>query len=149
MAGQRYTGWPVLDRFLGEKRRARLLVVALVAAIGSPALFAGFFSAAVWYRRKPEVHKRLMVVATFSLAAPGIGRVLSLVLHLPNNQLLIQSVFLVPLYLCLAWDWRTRDRIHPAYILCIAGNLALFNSGFFARSELWLHIGRGMLRPFL
>jgi hypothetical protein len=90
-----------------------------------------------------------MVVATFSLAAPGISRVLLLVLHLPNNRLLIQSVFFVPFYLCLAWDWKTRGRIHPAYVLGIVGNLALFNSGVFARSELWLSIGRGVLQPFL
>ena len=126
-----------------------LSAARLLISFETVILFAVFFVAAIWYRRKPEIHKRLMVVATFSLAAPGISRVLFLVLHLPNNKLLIQSVFLVPLYICLAWDWKTHGRIHPAYILGIAGNLALFNSGFIAGSEIWQNFARGVLQSFL
>jgi hypothetical protein len=127
-----------------------LSAMRLLISLETIVLFGSFLIAAIWYRKKPEIHKRLMVVATFSLAAPGISRVLLLVLHVPpDNRLLIQSVFLLPLYLCLAWDWRTRGAPHPVYFLGIAGNLALFNSGWFARTDLWQSIGRSLLQPFL
>ena len=37
-------------------------------------VFAPFFAAAVYYRRKPELHKRLMIVATTSLLIAAVGR---------------------------------------------------------------------------
>ena len=37
-------------------------------------VFAPVFAAAVYYRRKPELHKRLMVVATTSLLIAAVGR---------------------------------------------------------------------------
>ena len=37
-------------------------------------LFAGFFGAAVAYRNKPEIHKRLIIAATVALAFAAVGR---------------------------------------------------------------------------
>ena len=37
-------------------------------------VFAPFFAAAIYYRRKPELHKRLMIVATTSLLIAAVGR---------------------------------------------------------------------------
>lgn len=121
----------------------------LLINLGTVVLFAVFFIAAIWQRRTRETHKRLMIVATFSLAAPGIGRVFSLVLHLPPNPLLIQTLFFIPIYICLGWDWKTRKQIHPVYVLGIAANLMLFNSAFIAYSELWQSFGRRVLQLFI
>ena len=37
-------------------------------------LFAGFFGAAVKYRNKPEIHKRLILAATVALAFAAVAR---------------------------------------------------------------------------
>ena len=37
-------------------------------------VFAPLFAAAIYYRRKPELHKRLMIVATTSLLIAAVGR---------------------------------------------------------------------------
>ncbi len=49
---------------------AAFLLLPLVDMI----LFAGFFTAAIVYRRQPEIHKRLMLAATVALAFAAIGR---------------------------------------------------------------------------
>ena len=37
-------------------------------------VFAPLVAAAVWYRRRPETHKRLMLLATVSLLAAAVAR---------------------------------------------------------------------------
>ena len=37
-------------------------------------VFAPLVAAAVWYRRRPETHKRLMLLATLSLLAAAVAR---------------------------------------------------------------------------
>jgi hypothetical protein len=121
----------------------------LFLSFGTIGLFSGFLVAAIRSRRQPELHKRLMVVASCSLAAPGIARVLTRVLDLPPHPLLIQILLVSPLLLCVAHDLRTQGRVHRVLLLGIALNLLLFNHGPFARTDFWLTIGRNLLRPFL
>ena len=51
------------------RRKAQLLGPMLDMLV-----FAPFFAAAIYYRRKPELHKRLMIVATTSLLIAAVGR---------------------------------------------------------------------------
>lgn len=114
------------------------------------ALFAGFLAAAIHYRRKPEVHKRLMVVATYSLATAGIGRVPTRVFDLPpGHPLLNQFLLIAPLLLCAAYDLKTRGKVHVVILAGLVLNLLVFNVGPFARTEFWLSIGRGVLQRFV
>jgi hypothetical protein len=77
--------------------------------------FAPLFAAAVHYRRKPELHKRLMVVATTSLLVAAAVRMPFL--GQPRNLWLMHSIWLAPVLLAMAHDlWRNR-RIHPVYAL--------------------------------
>jgi hypothetical protein len=46
----------------------------LVAPLSDMVFFAPLFAAAVWFRRKPEIHKRLMIVATTVLLVAAVGR---------------------------------------------------------------------------
>ena len=113
-------------------------------------LFAGFLAGAVRYRRQPESHMRLMAVATYSLAAAGIGRVPSRVFDLPpGHPLLSQFLLIAPLLLCAAYDLKIRGKVHAVTLLGVVLNLLVFNLGFFARSDLWTSIGRGLLQPFV
>jgi hypothetical protein len=47
---------------------------SLVGPLLDMIVFAPFFAAAVAYRRKPELHKRLMIVATTALLIAAVGR---------------------------------------------------------------------------
>ena len=46
----------------------------LYVSFADMAMFAGFFGAAIWYRKKPKVHRPAMVVAATSLLVAAVGR---------------------------------------------------------------------------
>jgi hypothetical protein len=119
-------------------------VAAAAAQLLGPLLdmlvFAPAFAAAIYYRRKPELHKRLMVVATTSLLIAAAGRMQFL--GEPRNLLLLHLIWTAPILLAMAHDlWRER-RVHPVYAL---GLVVLVLEGPVLRiavrgSEEWLSI---------
>jgi hypothetical protein len=90
------------------------------------AFFAVLFAVAVVNVRRPEVHKRVMLVATVSLLNAAVGRLFLLVIGAPPPAAgaepppvfvtvpagLITDLLLLP---ALWHDWKTRGRVHPAY----------------------------------
>lgn len=108
--------------------RARAFHVASASMI---ALFAVLVFIAIANVRRPEVHKRLMLLATVSVLPPAIARLFFAVsvgigpglrpgLGPPRT---IESV-LAPSFIADAfilagavYDWRARGRPHPAYLL--------------------------------
>lgn len=105
----------------------------------SISLFAIFFVAAIANIARPEWHKRLILVATVSLLQAGAGRVGFLLathgggpglrpgLVAPPPQFAgVQGAAMVSLFLVAGaiYDWRTRGRPHPAYLIGIAVLLA-------------------------
>lgn len=77
--------------------------------------FAPLFAAAVYYRRKPELHKRLMVVATTSLLIAAAVRMPFL--GQPRNMLLLHSIWTAPILIAMAHDFWRQHRVHPVYAL--------------------------------
>ena len=82
--------------------------------------FAGLAGAGLWHRRRADIHKRLLTLATISLLAAPIAR-------LPFGAPLvgIPGVFaMADLFVvaCIAYDLATLRRVHPATIW---GGLAL------------------------
>jgi hypothetical protein len=70
---------------------------------------------AIGYRRRPEAHKRLMLLATIgSLMAALLTH---LIAHLPNARSLPPAIILIPLVMLYSspavHDLLTRKRIHP------------------------------------
>ena len=61
----------------GEMERAQL---SLLGPLVDMVIFAPFFAASVYYRSKPQLHKRLMIVATTSLLIAAVAEWHSLVL---------------------------------------------------------------------
>lgn len=87
-------------------------------------LFGAFFGAAIVQRRRPETHKRLIVVATVALILPGTGRLVLGVLGL--QPFLVVLVWLSPLLIAMGYDVVTRRCIHPVYLigtLILAANI--------------------------
>lgn len=100
-------------------------------------VFATTVAAAVYFRRRKEVHKRLMLVATIGILTPAIARMLLPIAGAaaPPFALLLTDLFLLP---CLINDKRNFGRIHPAY-LWGGGFLITSQIGrlLLARTETW------------
>jgi hypothetical protein len=77
-------------------------------------VFAPLFAAAVYYRRKPELHKRLMIVATTTLLIAAVGR-----MPFPADlrSPLVHLVWTLPILVAMAHDYWRQRRIHPVYVL--------------------------------
>ena len=77
-------------------------------------VFAVLTAAGWFYRRKPQIHKRLMLMAaTSSLVGPGASRLPFVYGHAPAVATIVVSLLLAgPVY-----DLVTRRRIHPAYVV--------------------------------
>jgi hypothetical protein len=123
-------------------------------------LFGGFFAAAIANINRPEVHKRLMLIASIMTMPPAAGRVIGqLVLDetLPRQIIgappapiaiatiasLAADMFLIA---AIIYDWRTRGRPHPAYLYGLAAVLAVQALRFpLSETPLWRAITDAML----
>lgn len=86
---------------------------ALLGPLLDMLVFAPVFAAAVYYRRKPELHKRLMIVATTSLLIAAVGRMPFF--GEPRNLLLIQLVWSAPILVAMAHDFWRHRRVSAIY----------------------------------
>ena len=123
-----------------------------VLPFGSIALFAAFFAAAVANISRPDWHKRLMIVATASLlqaAAARVGFVLAtgggpgarpgLAPPVPP-EFGIRGTAMVSVILLagVIYDWRTRGRPHPAYLVGLGALFAVaIGSHWFTATAGW------------
>lgn len=112
----------------GYGDRSRAFLIVPVTAIG---LFTGFFVAAIANIRRPDVHKRLMLLATISLLQAAMGRVFFTLITGGGPGLrpglgepppliigLVPSLILELLIVAgLIYDWRTRGRPHPVWLM--------------------------------
>lgn len=79
------------------------------------ASFAAFFAAAVLLRKKPDVHKRLMLLATFSIIPAAVTRV-------PLNFIEQGSLWTANntsdalMLICIAVDVIRNRRLHPVFL---------------------------------
>jgi hypothetical protein len=112
----------------------------LLLPLGDMVLFAGFFGAAVAYRRRPEIHKRLILLATIALLFAAVARIVPF--EPPSIFLL---VWLAPLGAAMFYDWRRRGRVHPAYAIGLVILLVAFARVWAMNHEPWLTIGRALL----
>jgi hypothetical protein len=129
-----FVGFAVADEVLktrlaaGYGDRARAFHIASTSLI---TLFGVFVLAAIAFVSRPEVHKRLMVLATISMIPPAIARVLFAVnvgvsaglrpgIGPPRAVESVIAPGLISDLLILAaliYDVRRRGRPHPAYII--------------------------------
>jgi hypothetical protein len=94
------------------------------------ALFSVFIATAIGMRRRPEAHKRLLLLASIAMVTPAIGRYVAdltrwgastsvpVVVH--TLQILV-ALLAIGLPLTLVYhDLRTRRRLHPATVWGVA-----------------------------
>jgi hypothetical protein len=129
---------PVMHLASGEWTRDRAAGF-LLTTLGDMVLFGAFFSAAVVYRSRPEIHKRLIVAATVALLFAAVGR-----MHFASLAVR-ELVWLSPMFVGMGHDWIQRRRVHPAYLIGTAGLFVGSLRVLATHSEAWLAIGRPLL----
>ena len=110
------------------------------------AYFAAFLAAAVIYRKRPDLHKRAMFVATFSIAVVGLGRLVGRTGI--ESSLVWQPLNLAPLLIAIVYDLLVCRRVYTIIAVGFAVHLFRLNAEYFANSEAWLPIGRALIAPF-
>jgi len=113
-----------------------------IVPLTSIALFTLFVSAALWFRRRAALHKRLMVLAMIAALTPATARLIAfagLREHAMFVQLAVLTMFVA---WCFLADWRSSGRVHPVFVV---GGLAIVVSWplrwWVARTEWWTAIG--------
>jgi hypothetical protein len=111
----------------GWTDRSRPFAIVTLSAL---CLFLGFFTAAIFQVRRPEWHKRLMLVASILLAEAAVARASTFVIGqfvaLPTTSggpppvsVTLQGIPIMSALLLVGalYDWRKRGRPHAAYIV--------------------------------
>lgn len=108
--------------------------------------FGLFVAMGTALRRRPEIHKRLMLLATIAVIGPGVTRAAAL---LAGHGIRDSHVAVMSVLLLVAWlyDWRTRGR--PHWILVSGGALLIatqLTRRLIGGSEIWAHIGNWLIQ---
>ena len=112
--------------------------------LGDMVLFAGFFGTAVAFRGRPEIHKRLVLLACIAVMFAGAFR-LSYALSRPLQIV----VWYLPLVAGMVYDRYKLGRVHPVYWIGAAIMAIALLRIPFGETELWHGIGTRLLTPFL
>jgi hypothetical protein len=96
--------------------------VALALGLFDIIAFATLVSWAIFWRRRSDWHKRLMLSATILLLGAAVVRIVAFNgVHDPRYFILAEYcsafVFFVP---CFTYDWMTRRKLHPANVVGLA-----------------------------
>ena len=108
----------------------------LLAPLTDMIVFPIFFGAAVYYRRKPEVHKRLMLVATTTLLVAASLRMSFLGEPLPRATRIF--IWFSPVLLGIAYDLIAKRIVHPVYVIGLAALYVVSLRGALVESDAWL-----------
>jgi hypothetical protein len=132
-----------VQHFKGGEQTLDQVAGFMIIPLGDMVLFAGFFIPAVIYRNRPELHKRLMLLATNALLFAAAGRMSSFI---PLGVAVV--VWLTPVLIGMAYDKWTRRKVHPLYYAGLVILLIGFARIALVQSEAWLRIGRVIIRAF-
>ncbi len=114
-------------------------VAFLFIPLSDMVLFATFVGAALFCYKRPEYHKRLMLLATVAILPAPFARLFgTLGLQDPVTAILIMDSFI---FAGIAWDLYSKKRPHKVYLAGGALMLAVhFYRTFFFGSDWWMAI---------
>jgi hypothetical protein len=145
---------PVINFHAGiwDARRAETF---LATPLGDMVLFGGFFGAAIAWRTKPEIHKRLIVLAAVAIMFAAVGRAATnagMLIDEPNaftSRTLRLALWYSPVIVTMAHDLVTRRRIHPVYLIGVVAMAVAFLRLPYSQTEQWRGMARAILAPFM
>jgi len=118
----------------GEIREAhRSLIISSVDLL----LFGGFLSAAIIYRKKPQIHKRLIIVTTVVLLGPAAGRMT----FLPSPAQAL-AVMYSPMLFGMAFDFATRGKVYKVYVIGLILHFASLARLLLLDSDTWFNFSK-------
>jgi hypothetical protein len=101
-------------------------------------LFAVLVGTGVAFRRRPELHKRLMLLAMVSLLAPAIARITLLFTHSGMVQML---AFDFCILVCVIVDTIIHRKLHPVFVWGGLLIVVSFHLTFAAvQTKMWLNL---------
>lgn len=87
----------------------------LIIPLGDMVIFAILISTALYYRKRLDIHKRLMLLAAINLLTPAIARIpLSFIVH--GGPLVFFGLTDLVLIGFVAFDTIRHRRLHPAFL---------------------------------
>ena len=122
--------------------------VFLMFPFASVGVFALFAALGVANRSRPDVHKRLMLLATVSLLIPALARIVNQVQATPVIPGPFGALVLINLFIAAlaTYDLAARGRLHPATFW--AGGLLVLSEPLrvaIAHTEPWQDFARGLM----
>ena len=125
---------------------------SIVSLLGA-ATMAAMFATAIVYVSKPEIHKRLMISLNAIMMNAPLGRVFMVLLAPPDAKgpppvevTLGPAIVILAFFAAgMIYDWRTRGRPHPTYLVGLSVHV-LYSAIclLFARSDTWMAIAKGI-----
>jgi hypothetical protein len=87
----------------------------LVIPLGDILVFALLVGMALWFRRRPDIHKRLMLLAALNLLGPAIARI---PLHFieTGGPFAFFGLTDLPILACVVFDTVKNRRLHPVFL---------------------------------
>jgi hypothetical protein len=117
----------------------------LIVPLGQILIFGVLTGVAIALRRRPETHRRLMLVATIHLIAPAVVRAAQGLLHVASPlPALVVAIALV--IVCIVHDAVTRGRVHPVFAVVAPMTLLSFPARIaFSHTATWHSIARWLV----
>jgi hypothetical protein len=107
-------------------------------------VFAVLVGVALWKRHRPDIHKRLMLLATLGLLTPGIARIPLGIIQQGGPPVFFGLSFLLVAG-CIAIDTMRSRRVHPAFmwgaalmVFMLPVRLLISETAVWARFARWL-----------
>jgi hypothetical protein len=119
-------------------------LVFLVVPIFDLIVFSSLVAAGLYYRNKPDTHKRLMLLSTLGILGPGVAR-LPIAWILQHGLLAIFGIQDLILVACITYDTVVHRRMHRAFlwgglwvILSLPLRMAVASTSAWASFAHWL-----------
>jgi len=130
---------------LGGDRGGITAADRLYSGVLAISTFGLFIGAGAALRRRPEIHKRLMLLATIAVIGPGVTRAVALLAGhgIRDSHIAVMAVLLLA---ALLYDWRTRGR--PHWVLLSGASLLIASQltrRFVGGSETWAPVGNWLI----